>query len=87
MKLLRNILVLLVKSISNLFRNTFFAKRWENDENWLKIVVLYFLEMFLFSDQKNQIVSKHNLDLVTSGSFKTSAWEKDVFDFTLDSLK
>ena len=65
----------------------FFAKRWENDEDCLKIAVLYFLEMFLFSDQKNQIVSKQNLDLVASGSFQTYAWGKDVFDFTLDSLK
>ena len=34
----------------------FFAKRWDNDEDCIKIVVLYFIEMFLFSSPIDKMV-------------------------------
>ena len=65
----------------------FLSKRWENDEDCIKLAVIFFVEVFLLSSGLGKTVSKRTFDIVESGTFNEYPWGKDVFYLTLDFMK
>ena len=51
------------------------------------MIVLYFLQWFLFSSGKDKQVLREDLDVVDSGRYSEYAWGKKSFDETIMSLK
>ena len=65
----------------------FISKFWENDEDCVKITVLFFIELFLFSSPTDKLVSRKIFDIVESNLYNEYHWGKDVFDMTFEYLK
>uniref|UniRef100_A0A1U7X7H8 Uncharacterized protein LOC104233876 n=1 Tax=Nicotiana sylvestris TaxID=4096 RepID=A0A1U7X7H8_NICSY len=63
----------------------FKKKKWETDDDALKIAVLYFVNNFLFSQLKTKAISRSYIDLVESGDFNNYPWGIDVYKATIDS--
>ncbi|XP_075088186.1 uncharacterized protein LOC107811618 [Nicotiana tabacum] len=63
----------------------FKKKKWETDDDALKIAVLYFVNSFLFSQLKTKAISRSYIDLVESGDFNNYPWGIDVYKATIDS--
>ncbi|XP_075076777.1 uncharacterized protein LOC107825928 [Nicotiana tabacum] len=63
----------------------FKKKKWETDDDALKIAVLYFVNNFLFSQLKTKAISRSYIDLVESGNFNNYPWGIDVYKATIDS--
>ncbi|XP_075105680.1 uncharacterized protein LOC142179455 isoform X1 [Nicotiana tabacum] len=63
----------------------FKKKKWETDDDALKIAVLYFVNNFLFSQLKTKSISRSYIDLVDSGDFNNYPWGIDVYKATIDS--
>ncbi|XP_075112659.1 uncharacterized protein LOC142182318 [Nicotiana tabacum] len=63
----------------------FKKKKWERDDDALKITVLYFVNSFLFSQLKTKAISRSYIDLVESGDFNNYPWGIDVYKATIDS--
>ncbi|OIT34817.1 hypothetical protein A4A49_65710 [Nicotiana attenuata] len=63
----------------------FKKKKWETDDDALKIAVLYFINSFLFSQLKTKAISRSYIDLVESGDFNNYPWGIDVYKATIDS--
>ncbi|XP_070017935.1 uncharacterized protein [Nicotiana sylvestris] len=63
----------------------FKKKKWETNDDALKIVVLYFVNNFLFSQLKTKAISRSYIDLVESGNFNNYPWGIDVYKATIDS--
>ncbi|XP_016469617.1 uncharacterized protein LOC107791968 [Nicotiana tabacum] len=60
----------------------FEGKRWSSDQDAVKIVVLYFINSFLFSSFRDSPVSIGQFELVESGEFENYPWGKLVFHDT-----
>ncbi|XP_050233466.1 uncharacterized protein LOC126681955 [Mercurialis annua] len=65
----------------------FLLKRWDSDENAVKLAVLYFIELFLYNNKSERLVLNATFYLVDSGLFEQFAWGKDLFDCTIEFLK
>ena len=65
----------------------FFSKHWENDEDCVKIAVLFFIELFLFSSPTDKLVSRKIFNIVESNLYNEYLWGKDVFDMSFECLK
>ena len=65
----------------------FISKFWENDEDCVKITVLFFIELFLFSSPTDKLVSRKIFDIVESNLYNEYQWGEDVFDMTFKCLK
>ena len=65
----------------------FISKHWDYDVNYLKIAVIYFIELFLFSSPLNRLVSKRTFDIVESSFYNKYRYSRDVYDVTFESLK
>ncbi|XP_075074751.1 uncharacterized protein LOC107769759 [Nicotiana tabacum] len=63
----------------------FKKKKWETDDDALKIAVLYFVNNFLFSQLKTKAISRFYIDVVESGDFNNYPWGIDVYKATIDS--
>ncbi|XP_070029537.1 uncharacterized protein [Nicotiana sylvestris] len=63
----------------------FKKKKWETDDDALKIAVLYFVNSFLFSQLKTKAISRSYIDLIESGDFNNYPWGIDVYKATIDS--
>lgn len=65
----------------------FFSGKFECDEDAVKIAMLYFLTMFLFTSPKDKFVIKKYLDIVDAGLYNEYCWGSDLFSLTLESVK
>ena len=65
----------------------FFSKHRENDEDCVKITVLFFIELFLFSSPTDKLVSRKTFDIMESNLYNEYQWGKDIFDMTFKCLK
>ncbi|XP_070035081.1 uncharacterized protein [Nicotiana tomentosiformis] len=63
----------------------FTKKKWETDDDALKIAVLYFVNNFLLSLLKPKVISWSYIDLVECGNFNNYPWGIDVYNATTDS--
>ena len=63
------------------------SKRWDNDEDCVKIALIYFIEVFLMSSPMEKMVSRRTFDLVESGFYNEYHWGKDVFHLTMEYMK
>ncbi|XP_070024914.1 uncharacterized protein [Nicotiana sylvestris] len=63
----------------------FKKKKWETDDDALKIAVLYFVNNFLLSQLKTKVISRSYIDLVECGDFNSYPWGIDVYKATIDS--
>ena len=53
----------------------------------MKIAIFYFVMIYLFTSLKDKSVIKEYLDIVDAGLFNEYCWGKDIFSFTLESMK
>ncbi|XP_055960999.1 uncharacterized protein LOC130015253 [Mercurialis annua] len=65
----------------------FLLKRWEFDEDAVKLAILYFIELFLYNNKSERLVVDSTIYLVDSGLFEDFAWGKDLFHCTIEFLK
>ncbi|XP_070004788.1 uncharacterized protein [Nicotiana sylvestris] len=63
----------------------FKKKKWETDDDALKIAVLYFVNSFLLSQLKTKVISRSYIDLVECGDFNNYPWGIEVYKATIDS--
>ncbi|XP_070025495.1 uncharacterized protein [Nicotiana sylvestris] len=63
----------------------FKKKKWETDDDALKIAVLYFVNSFLLSQLKTKVISRSYIDLIECGDFNNYPWGIDVYKATIDS--
>ncbi|XP_070002420.1 uncharacterized protein [Nicotiana sylvestris] len=63
----------------------FTKKKWETDDDALKITVLYFVHSFLLSQLKTKVISRSYIDSVECGDFNNYPWSIDVYNATIDS--
>ncbi|OIT32493.1 hypothetical protein A4A49_53112 [Nicotiana attenuata] len=63
----------------------FKKKKWETNDDALKIAVLYFVNSFLLSQLKTKVISRSYIDLVECGDFNNYPWGIDVYNATIDS--
>ncbi|XP_075092415.1 uncharacterized protein LOC142172649 [Nicotiana tabacum] len=63
----------------------FKKKKWETDDDALKIAVLYFVNNFLLSQLKTKVISRSYIDLVECGDYNNYPWGIDVYKATIDS--
>ncbi|XP_070010845.1 uncharacterized protein [Nicotiana sylvestris] len=63
----------------------FKKKKWETDDDALKIAVLYFVNSFLLSQLKTKVISRSYIDLVECGDFNNYPWGIDIYKATIDS--
>ncbi|XP_019261964.1 PREDICTED: uncharacterized protein LOC109239828 [Nicotiana attenuata] len=63
----------------------FTKKKWETDDDALKIAVLYFVSSFLLSQLKTKVISRSYIDLVECGDLNNYPWGIDVYNATIDS--
>ncbi|OIT08526.1 hypothetical protein A4A49_63079 [Nicotiana attenuata] len=63
----------------------FKKKKWETNDDALKIAVLYFVNSFLLSQLKTKVISRSYIDLVECGDFNNYPWGIDVYKATIDS--
>ncbi|XP_075099421.1 uncharacterized protein LOC142176205 [Nicotiana tabacum] len=63
----------------------FKKKKWETDDDALKIAVLYFVNSFLLSQLKTKVISRSYIDLVECGDFNNFSGGIDVYKATIDS--
>lgn len=68
-------------------KKTFYSKEWKTDSDAVKIAKLYFLHHFLLTSSTDSQITKGFLDLLNSEGFDQYPWGKEVFKFTLDSLR
>ncbi|XP_050222623.2 uncharacterized protein LOC126672710 [Mercurialis annua] len=65
----------------------FLSKRWESDEDAVKIAFLYVLEIYFLSAVDVTLVERHHLDIIDSRDYNSYPWGKEVFAVTLRSFK
>ena len=65
----------------------FFSGKFDCDEDAVKIAVLYFVMMYFFTSPKDKFVIKDYVDIVDAGLFNEYCWGRDVFSFTVESMK
>ncbi|XP_050209875.1 uncharacterized protein LOC126660423 [Mercurialis annua] len=65
----------------------FLLKRWDCNEDAVKLAILYFIELFLYNNRSKKLVGNGTFYLVDSGLFEEFAWGKDLFDCTVEYLK
>ncbi|XP_075101635.1 uncharacterized protein LOC142177073 [Nicotiana tabacum] len=63
----------------------FTKKKWETNDDALKISVLYFVNNFLLSLLKTKVISWSYIDLVESDDSNNYSWGIDVYNATIDS--
>lgn len=68
-------------------KNTFFSKESKTDSDAVKFAKLYFLHHFLLTSSTDCQILKGDLDLLDSDEFDKYPWGKEVFKFTIDSMK
>ncbi|XP_055961069.1 uncharacterized protein LOC126671808 [Mercurialis annua] len=65
----------------------FVTRRWSSPEDGVKIAILYFLDVFLFSSQNVKRVSIVNLNIIESSECNEFPWGLDCFNCGIDDLK
>ena len=68
-------------------KNVFFSRKFDCDEDAVKIAVLYFVMMYLLTSPKDKFVIKEYLDIMDGGQFNEYCWGRDIFFFTVESMK
>ncbi|OIT21281.1 hypothetical protein A4A49_58340, partial [Nicotiana attenuata] len=63
----------------------FMKRKWESDDDAVKIEVLYFVNTFLISMIKTNIISRSYIDLVECGDFNNYPWSIDIYNTTIKS--
>ena len=62
----------------------FERRRWSNDNDAIRIAVLYFIHSFLMSHSSlEKTIPSFHISLVDSGLFAIYTWGKDVFNATI----
>ncbi|XP_055961020.1 uncharacterized protein LOC126672634 [Mercurialis annua] len=62
-------------------------RRWSSPEDGVKIAILYFLDVFLFSSQNVKRVSIVNLNIIESSECNEFPWGLDCSNCGIDDLK
>ncbi|XP_062076626.1 uncharacterized protein LOC133808562 [Humulus lupulus] len=65
----------------------FKAANFDNDDEAVRMAVLYLITNFLYAWQKEKNIEKTDLYLCDSGGFNHFPWGKDIFNVTLSSLR
>ena len=68
-------------------KNVFFSRKFDCNEDVVKIAVLYFVMMYLFTSPKDKFVIKKYLDIVDVGLFNEYCWGRNVFSLIVESIK
>ena len=79
--------MVLIKLRGKLLKNIFFSGKFDCDEDAVKIAVLYFVMMYFFTSPKDKFVIKEYLDIMDAGLFNEYYWGRDIFSFTMKSMK
>ncbi|XP_050234496.1 uncharacterized protein LOC126682780 [Mercurialis annua] len=65
----------------------FLQKRWSNEDEALKLALLYFVEIFLYNNKPCSYVRDEHINMIGNGEFENFPWGKDVFQRTIEFLK
>ncbi|XP_055960157.1 uncharacterized protein LOC126662054 [Mercurialis annua] len=63
------------------------SKRWQSDEDAVRIAFLYVLEIYFLSALDSNLVDGHHLDVIAFEDYNCYPWGKEIFSYTLNSLK
>ncbi|XP_055960977.1 uncharacterized protein LOC130015239 [Mercurialis annua] len=65
----------------------FACKRWQSDEDAVKIAFLYVLELYFLCALDSNLIEAHHLDVIASEDYNSYPWGKEIFYYTLKSFK
>ncbi|XP_062107851.1 uncharacterized protein LOC133818802 [Humulus lupulus] len=69
-------------------RDILFNKGWKNDADAVKLANIYLLQIFFLSSSSlDVVIPQTDFDILDSGEFGQFPWGKEVFKFTIESLK